>query len=123
MTRHRKHRVGGRRSTSSFGSKISSFFSSAWEYITDGAEAVWDTVLGVAGTVHNDVKGLLQGTSELIKNTENSISTTINHAVDGAVTLGSNLGDDVAKTANSLSLPLVVGGVAVLGLLLMNNQK
>jgi phage-related protein len=120
MPHKKTHHASGRHHTSSFGDKVSNFFKEAWNDVKGAAKTVWNAVTTTASTVNQDLSNFFSGTKDIVTHTEDKSAEVFNKAVDGTVKLGSAIGDDVAKTADALSMPLVVGGLAVVALLLMN---
>lgn len=104
---------------SSFGQKVSSFFSSAWNWITGTAKKVWNGVKSVINTAHKDVQQLVSGVGNIVVHTEDVLTGTVQSVVHDAKNLGVGLGDSVAKTASSLSMPLAIGGIALAAMFLM----
>jgi len=65
----------------------------------------------VTKPLHKDVVGLVNG-----------VGKTFNHVVDSQAGIANNLIHTSGSALSSLSLPLAIGGVAILAFMLMKNK-
>jgi hypothetical protein len=77
----------------------------------------------VVTTVYNDGKQVVNDILGIVDKTTGGAVKAVDHivtdAIDKTEKLGSNLGKDVADISSNLQMPLVVGGLGVLGYLIL----
>lgn len=113
---------------SNFFGNVKNFFADGIKTIKDGIRGAYDKVTGgvsnVVGTVYTDLKSIVSGSGDIVKqvvnrgadNVEKLISGTENVIKHGQDTIGGT----VSSLGNSLSMPLLLlGGAAAFYMLKM----
>jgi hypothetical protein len=113
VKRHQRKPKRRQQREQSFGDKAKKFFSDLWEDVEDGAEWIWNLGKNAVSTVHDDVTKLFSEGRDLINNTIGAAKDVVIHTEDTAAQVVTHVSDDATKIADSLSLPLIIGGVAV----------
>jgi phage-related protein len=119
--------MGNANKCGGIGDKIKHFFQDtvgggikkAWDWVSGTVKGivttVHDDVKGAVSTLHDDVKGLVGGVSTLVVKTEDTLAGTVKEVAQDAKSLGSNVSHDLS----AMSWPLVIGAVAIAGVLLL----
>lgn len=93
------------------------------EYVVGGAKTIFATPGNIVKTVYTDAKSVVTGLNEDI----NKVLDRGTHTIDNLVNRGGEviksgqqvIGSTVSNTAQSLSMPLVIGGLALFGILVL----
>ncbi len=111
-------------SIQSFFGNVKSFFGNAYDYVSDkvhavgeyigiGTKAVLEAPGNIVKTVYSDAKSLVGGLNDDLNKVLDRGSHTIDNIVDkGSIVIQSGqkeIGSAVKGTAESLSMPLVIG--------------
>jgi len=106
-----------------FVDKVGGTIKRAYNWVTKKVGALVNTVdnrvSGIVKTLHDDAVGVTKGVKELLVKTEDTVSGTVKTVSHDVTTLGTSVAHDAAGAVSSLSLPLVVGGLAVAAYLVM----
>ncbi len=92
-----------------------------YDYITSGAKTIAEAPNKIVQTIYNDAKQLISGDADL-----NHVLDRGSHTIDNMVGKTGEviqsgqevIGSTISNTAESLSNPLVIGGLAALAFLL-----
>lgn len=94
------------------------FFENLGHEVEKGVETVYHSVEGGISTLYTDIKGVSPQLFNAAKDLEKDIKSSYDMSVNKIGDTVDHLGDDGAKTFQSLSLPLIIGGLAVIVLVL-----